>query len=91
MVLISNKLLPYYKVFRIKGSYLGFAGEFKYLVSLTYQKLDIDPGLKEEIVVNDPKADPETAEKVKKKNLEKSFRISRYRLRPGHLSSSSLQ
>ncbi|GLU51787.1 membrane protein [Dyadobacter frigoris] len=68
---IQNIWLPVNQQFRIKGSYLGFAGEFKYLVSLTYQKLDVDPGLKEEIVVNDPKTDAETAEKVKKKNLEK--------------------
>ncbi|TKT91648.1 DUF5686 and carboxypeptidase regulatory-like domain-containing protein [Dyadobacter frigoris] len=68
---IQNIWLPVNQQFRIKGSYLGFAGEFKYLVSLTYQKLDVDPGLKEEIVVNDPKTDQETAEKVKKKNLEK--------------------
>ena len=39
----------------INGSYLGFAGEFKYLVSLTYEKLDVDPGLKEDIVIADHK------------------------------------
>ena len=68
---IQNVWLPVNQQFRIKGSYLGFAGEFKYLVSLTYQKMDVDPGLKEEIVVKDPKVDPEVSEKVRKKNLEK--------------------
>jgi hypothetical protein len=68
---VQNVWLPVNQQFRIKGSYLGFAGEFKYLVSLTYQKLDVDPGLKEEIIVTDPKIDPEITEKGRKKNLEK--------------------
>jgi len=68
---VQNVWLPVNQQFRIKGSYLGFAGEFKYLVSLTYQKMDIDPGLKEEISVSDPKVDPEVSEKIRKKNLEK--------------------
>ncbi|MCF2442935.1 DUF5686 and carboxypeptidase regulatory-like domain-containing protein [Dyadobacter sp. CY345] len=68
---IQNVWLPVNQQFRIKGSYLGFAGEFKYLVSLTYQKMDVDPGLKEDIVVNDPKVDEEVSEKNRKKNLEK--------------------
>jgi hypothetical protein len=71
---VQNIWLPVNQQFRIKGSYLGFAGEFKYLVSLTYQKMDIDPGLKEEIVVHDSKTDPETSEKVRKENLEKMMR-----------------
>ena len=68
---IQNVWLPVNQQFRIKGSYLGFAGEFKYLVSLTYQKMDVDPGLKEDIVVKDPKFDEDISEKVRKKNLEK--------------------
>lgn len=71
---VQNIWLPVNQQFRIKGSYLGFAGEFKYLVSLTYQKMDIDPGLKEEIVVHDPKVDAEGSEKIRKKNLENMIR-----------------
>lgn len=58
---IQNVWIPVNQQFRLEGSYLGFAGEFKYLVSLTYQKLDVDPGLKEDIVINDHKKAPETA------------------------------
>lgn len=71
---IQDVWLPVNQQFRIKGSYLGFAGEFKYLVSLTYQKMDVDPGLKEEIVVKDPKVDAEVSENVRKKNLEKMIK-----------------
>lgn len=71
---VQNIWLPVNQQFRIKGSYLGFAGEFKYLVSLTYQKMDIDPGLKEEITVTDPKVDPDNEQKKKKENLEKMIR-----------------
>jgi len=71
---IQDVWLPVNQQFRIQGSYLGFAGEFKYLVSLTYQKMDVDPGLKEEIVVKDPKVDAEVSENVRKKNLEKMIK-----------------
>jgi hypothetical protein len=66
---IQNVWLPVNQQFKINGSYLGFAGEFRYLVSLTYHKLDIDPGLREDIVINDHKKESIPAGKTK--NLEK--------------------
>jgi hypothetical protein len=66
---IQNVWLPVNQQFKINGSYLGFAGEFRYLVSLTYNKLDIDPGLREDIVINDHKKEATPARKTK--NLEK--------------------
>lgn len=68
---VQNVWIPVNQQFRISGSYLGFAGEFKYLVSLTYEKLDIDPGLKEDIVIADHKKDQPAEEKARKKSLEK--------------------
>ncbi|MCF2504376.1 DUF5686 and carboxypeptidase regulatory-like domain-containing protein [Dyadobacter sp. CY107] len=68
---VQNVWIPVNQQFRINGSYLGFAGEFKYLVSLTYQKLDIDPGLKEDIVIADHKKDHVAKETSRKENLEK--------------------
>ncbi|CAG5068420.1 hypothetical protein DYBT9623_01151 [Dyadobacter sp. CECT 9623] len=67
---IQNVWIPVNQQFRLDGSYVGFAGEFKYLVSLTYQKLDVDPGLKEDIVINDHKNAPETAAANEKQNLD---------------------
>jgi hypothetical protein len=68
---VQDIWLPVNQQFRIKGGYLGFAGEFKYLVSVTYQKLDPDPNLKEEIVITDHKIDKPAPEKDRKANLEK--------------------
>lgn len=70
---VQNVWIPVNQQFRINGSYLGFAGEFKYLVSLTYQKLDIDPGLKEDIVIADHKKE-NVKEASRKENLEKLIR-----------------
>lgn len=70
---VQNVWIPVNQQFRINGSYLGFAGEFKYLVSLTYQKLDIDPGLKEDIVIADHKKE-DVKEANRKENLEKLIR-----------------
>jgi hypothetical protein len=69
---IQNVWLPVNQQFKIDGSYLGFAGEFRYLVSLTYSKLDIDPGLREDIVIKDHKK--ESASTNKTQNLEKLIR-----------------
>jgi len=69
---VQNVWLPVNQQFKIDGSYLGFAGEFRYLVSLTYNKLDIDPGLKEDIVITDHKKESTTtASGDRKKDLEK--------------------
>jgi hypothetical protein len=68
---VQNVWIPVNQQFRIDGSYLGFAGEFKYLVSLTYQNLDVDPGLKEDITIIDHKKEKVTDGSNRKKNLEK--------------------
>lgn len=60
---VQGVWIPVNQQFRLNGSYLGFAGEFRYLVSLTYEKLDVDPGLREDIVIADHKKD--NAPKVK--------------------------
>jgi hypothetical protein len=67
---VQSVWLPVNQHFRINGGYLGFAGEFKYLVSVTYQKLDIDPNLREEIVINDHKIDKQPTEKKRKEKLD---------------------
>ncbi|HEV7350003.1 DUF5686 and carboxypeptidase regulatory-like domain-containing protein [Telluribacter sp.] len=68
---LQNVWLPVNQQFKLEGGYLGFAGEFKYVVSMTYQKLNIDPALREEIVINDHKKEPETAQTQRKADLEK--------------------
>ncbi|MCE7064360.1 DUF5686 and carboxypeptidase regulatory-like domain-containing protein [Dyadobacter sp. CY326] len=68
---VQNIWIPVNQQFRIDGSYLGFAGEFRYLVSLTYQKLDVDPGLKEDIVIVDHKKEKPADGSNRKKDLEK--------------------
>ncbi|WP_439584552.1 DUF5686 and carboxypeptidase regulatory-like domain-containing protein [Dyadobacter bucti] len=71
---IQNVWIPVNQQFRINGSYLGFGGEFKYLVSLTYEKLDIDPGLREDIVISDHKKEQPVEDKTRQKNLENMIR-----------------
>ncbi|MCE7040705.1 DUF5686 and carboxypeptidase regulatory-like domain-containing protein [Dyadobacter sp. CY312] len=68
---VQNVWLPVNQQFKINGGYLGFAGEFRYLVSVTYNKLDVDPGLKEDIVINDHKKEAPVARKAdRKKELD---------------------
>lgn len=62
--------LPVSQNFKLNGSYLGFSGDFRYLVSVKYQKLDIDPNLKEEVVIIDPKVEEEIAKATKRKGKE---------------------
>lgn len=68
---IQNVWLPVNQQFKIDGSYLGFAGEFRYVVSLKYNKLDVDPGLKEEIVIYDHKSGSAATTANRKKDLGK--------------------
>ncbi|QRR04341.1 carboxypeptidase-like regulatory domain-containing protein [Dyadobacter sandarakinus] len=66
---IQQVWVPVNQQFSLSGSYLGFAGEFRYLVSLTYQKLDIDPALKEQIQITDHKKEDKPSPE-KGNNLE---------------------
>ncbi len=68
---VKNVWLPINQQFKIQGGYLGFAGEFKYVVSMNYQKLNIDPNLKEDITILDHKKEENTATSSRKADLEK--------------------
>lgn len=68
---VQNVWMPLNQFFYIKGGYLGFAGQFDYVVSMNYQKLDIDPSLKEEIVINDHKKEAEVKKVERNAKLEK--------------------
>ena len=68
---VQNVWLPINQQFRIEGGYLGFAGEFKYVVSMNYQKLNIDPNLKEDITILDHKKEAGTPVVSRKADLEK--------------------
>jgi hypothetical protein len=68
---VQSIWLPVNQQFRIKGGYLGFAGEFKYLVSVSYQKLDTDPNLRDQVVIIDHKIDKDAPEKNRKDKLDK--------------------
>ena len=68
---VQSVWLPVNQQFRIQGGYLGFAGEFKYLVSVTYQKMDTDPNLREDIVINDHKIDKQPEQKRRSEKLDK--------------------
>ncbi|GHB75627.1 DUF5686 and carboxypeptidase regulatory-like domain-containing protein [Persicitalea jodogahamensis] len=68
---VQNVWLPINQQFRIEGGYLGFAGEFKYVVSMNYQKLNIDPNLKEDITILDHKKEENAPAVSRKADLEK--------------------
>ena len=68
---VQNVWLPINQQFKIEGGYLGFAGEFKYVVSMNYQKLNIDPNLKEDITILDHKKEESTSSVSRKADLEK--------------------
>jgi hypothetical protein len=68
---VQNVWLPINQQFEIEGGYLGFAGEFKYVVSMNYQKLDVDPNLREDIVILDHKKEETKALVSRKADLEK--------------------
>jgi hypothetical protein len=81
---VQNVWIPVNQQFRINGSYLGFAGEFKYLVSLTYEKLDVDPALREDIVISDHKKEeaPKVGRKTELQDLikdQKAFSTKNFR------------
>lgn len=81
---VQNVWIPVNQQFRINGSYLGFAGEFKYLVSLTYEKLDVDPALREDIVISDHKKEevPKVTRKTDLQDLikdQKAFSTKNFR------------
>ncbi len=68
---VQNVWLPINQQFKIEGGYLGFAGEFKYVVSMNYQKLDVDPNLKEDIIIKDHKKEEAKPTTNRKADLEK--------------------
>ncbi len=71
---IQNVWLPLSQFFYLKGGYLGFAGQFNYVVSMNYKKLDIDPALKEDIVIKDHVKEPETPKVDRRASLERMIK-----------------
>jgi hypothetical protein len=66
---VKNVWLPINQQFRLKGGYLGFAGEFNYVISLNYTQLDVDPNLQENVVVKDKTEKPPQGKPEKKADL----------------------
>ncbi|WP_025763846.1 DUF5686 and carboxypeptidase regulatory-like domain-containing protein [Dyadobacter tibetensis] len=64
---VKRVWLPVNQQFKLQGGYLGFSGQFKYLVSVNYSQLDVDPNLQEEVIINDRVVQPKLSGK---KNLE---------------------
>lgn len=56
----QNVWIPASQHFDLKGSYLGFAGKFTYIVSISYDKLLTDPALREPVTIVDTKKEPES-------------------------------
>lgn len=68
---VKNVWLPINQQFRLKGGYLGFAGEFSYVISLNYTQLDVDPNLREDVIVKDKTEKPPQGKPDKKADLAK--------------------
>ena len=47
--------LPVNQQFKLGGSFLGFAGNFQYVVSINYQSLKVNPAFRESVTVLDEK------------------------------------
>ncbi|PWJ54486.1 carboxypeptidase-like protein [Dyadobacter jejuensis] len=78
---IQKVWLPVNQQFKLEGGYLGFSGLFKYLVSVNYGSLDVDPNLREEVVINDRMAN-EQRQKGKLEDLiqeQKQFSSKAFR------------
>lgn len=50
---VQNVWIPLSQNFQLKGKFMGFAGHMRYVVSLKYNELQVDPALKESIVLHD--------------------------------------
>lgn len=64
---VQSVWVPMSQHFNLQGQFLGFAGNMKYIVSLQYKQISIDPALKEDIRILDHKKE-ETATVRNKKN-----------------------
>ncbi|ODS80145.1 MAG: hypothetical protein ABS46_15180 [Cytophagaceae bacterium SCN 52-12] len=60
----QNVWIPGSQHFDINGSYLGFAGKFTYIVSIKYDRLRIDPALKENVTIVDTRKEPEAKPEI---------------------------
>ncbi|GAA4434830.1 hypothetical protein GCM10023091_10310 [Ravibacter arvi] len=65
--------IPSSQHFDIKGSYLGFAGKFSYVVSIQYEKLRVDPVLKESVSITDAGQAAQPPARPGNKALEQSL------------------
>ncbi len=66
---VKNVWLPVNQQFKLNGGYLGFAGQFKYLVSVNYKILDVDPNLTEKVIINDRLSKTENGKTNKEEGL----------------------
>jgi hypothetical protein len=55
----QNVWIPRSQHFDIHGNYLGFSGKFTYIVSINYNKLQIDPSLRESVSIVDLRREPD--------------------------------
>ncbi|AEI49283.1 DUF5686 and carboxypeptidase regulatory-like domain-containing protein [Runella slithyformis] len=65
---VQQVWMPTNLQFRFGGSMMGFTGEFKYIISMTYKNLAVNPAFKESVTVLDEKFE-QPANDLAKKDL----------------------
>ena len=65
---VQNVWMPTNLQFRFGGSMMGFSGEFKYVISMTYKNLKVNPAFKETVTVLDEKFEKPDSD-ISKKDL----------------------
>lgn len=63
---VQQVWMPTNLQFRFGGSMMGFAGEFKYIISMTYKNLAVNPAFKESVTVLDEKFEKPANDLTKK-------------------------
>ncbi|MCP1381513.1 DUF5686 and carboxypeptidase regulatory-like domain-containing protein [Runella salmonicolor] len=63
---VQQVWMPTNLQFRFGGSMMGFSGEFKYIISMTYKNLIVNPAFKESVTVLDEKFEKPTNDLTKK-------------------------
>jgi len=65
---VQEVWMPTSLQFRFGGSMMGFSGEFKYVISMTYKNLKVNPAFKETVTVLDEKFEKPDSD-ISKKDL----------------------
>lgn len=65
---VQNVWMPTNLQFRFGGSMMGFSGEFKYVISMNYKNLKVNPAFKETVTVLDEKFEKPDSD-ISKKDL----------------------